>query len=111
MAKSSWCSSTIGKTTSATFPFSLSRIIHPVSALLLRCCLSSFRYFVESAFPDVIQRLLQDPVIRDCRLRTADGADTELITEVIQSKSLVCHPKFKYSHTNIKVIYDCLKLK
>ncbi|TNN74536.1 TFIIH basal transcription factor complex helicase XPB subunit [Liparis tanakae] len=47
------------------------------------------RYFVESAFPDVIQRLLQDPVIRDCRLRTADGADTELITEVIQSKSLI----------------------
>ncbi|XP_056269564.1 general transcription and DNA repair factor IIH helicase subunit XPB isoform X2 [Pseudoliparis swirei] len=50
------------------------------------------RYFVESAFPDVIQRLLQDPVIRDCRLRTADGADTELITEVIQSKSLISKP-------------------
>uniref|UniRef100_G3PR72 General transcription and DNA repair factor IIH helicase/translocase subunit XPB n=1 Tax=Gasterosteus aculeatus TaxID=69293 RepID=G3PR72_GASAC len=51
------------------------------------------RYFVESAFPDVIQRLLQDSVIRECRLRTADGADAELITEVIQSKSVVCPPK------------------
>ncbi|KAK1891595.1 General transcription and DNA repair factor IIH helicase subunit XPB [Dissostichus eleginoides] len=47
------------------------------------------RYFVESAFPDVIQRLLQDTVIRECRLRTADGADTELITEVIRSKSAI----------------------
>uniref|UniRef100_A0A8C5F9K8 General transcription and DNA repair factor IIH helicase/translocase subunit XPB n=1 Tax=Gadus morhua TaxID=8049 RepID=A0A8C5F9K8_GADMO len=47
------------------------------------------RYFVESAFPEVIQNLLQDSVIRDCRLRTADGADTELITEIISSKSAV----------------------
>ncbi|XP_066543964.1 general transcription and DNA repair factor IIH helicase/translocase subunit XPB [Amia ocellicauda] len=47
------------------------------------------RYFVESAFPEVIQRLLQDPVIKDCRLRTADGEDTELITEIISSKSAI----------------------
>ncbi|KAK7913174.1 hypothetical protein WMY93_013385 [Mugilogobius chulae] len=45
------------------------------------------RYFVESAFPDVIQRLLQDSVVRECRLRNADGEDTELITEVVHSKS------------------------
>lgn len=61
------------------------------SELILNCApiLSIIRYFVESAFPDVIQRLLQDNVIRECRLRTADGADTELITEVIHSKSAV----------------------
>ncbi|KAJ8003335.1 hypothetical protein DPEC_G00147260 [Dallia pectoralis] len=47
------------------------------------------RYFVESAFPEVIQRLLQDSVIRDCRLRTAEGVDTDLITEVIHSKSAI----------------------
>ncbi|CAL8243584.1 unnamed protein product [Lota lota] len=47
------------------------------------------RYFVESAFPEVIQNLLQDSVIRDCRLRTAEGVDTELITEVISSKSAI----------------------
>ncbi|XP_076158939.1 general transcription and DNA repair factor IIH helicase/translocase subunit XPB [Alosa pseudoharengus] len=47
------------------------------------------RYFVESAFPEVIQRLLQDAVVKDCRLRTADGDETELITEVISSKSAI----------------------
>ncbi|XP_041847599.1 general transcription and DNA repair factor IIH helicase subunit XPB isoform X2 [Melanotaenia boesemani] len=47
------------------------------------------RYFVESAFPDVIQHLLQDNVIRECRLRAADGAESELITEVIHSKSAI----------------------
>ncbi|XP_016127085.1 TFIIH basal transcription factor complex helicase XPB subunit-like [Sinocyclocheilus grahami] len=47
------------------------------------------RYFVESAFPDVIQRLLQDSVIRDCRLRSAEGEETELITETISSKPAI----------------------
>ncbi|KAA0713407.1 TFIIH basal transcription factor complex helicase XPB subunit [Triplophysa tibetana] len=47
------------------------------------------RYFVESAFPDVIQRMLQDSVIRDCRLRSAGGDETDLITEVICSKSAI----------------------
>uniref|UniRef100_A0A672T1I4 General transcription and DNA repair factor IIH helicase/translocase subunit XPB n=1 Tax=Sinocyclocheilus grahami TaxID=75366 RepID=A0A672T1I4_SINGR len=47
------------------------------------------RYFVESAFPDVIQRLLQDTVIRDCRLRSAEGEETDLITETISSKSAI----------------------
>uniref|UniRef100_A0A8C4XD82 General transcription and DNA repair factor IIH helicase/translocase subunit XPB n=1 Tax=Erpetoichthys calabaricus TaxID=27687 RepID=A0A8C4XD82_ERPCA len=47
------------------------------------------RYFVESAFPDVIQKLLQDSVIRECRLRNAEGDETELITETITSKSAI----------------------
>ncbi|KAM8842578.1 general transcription and DNA repair factor IIH helicase/translocase subunit XPB isoform 1-T1 [Synchiropus picturatus] len=47
------------------------------------------RYFVESTFPDVIQKLLQDPLVRDCRLRAVDGTDTELITEVLHSKSAI----------------------
>ncbi|CAO2593572.1 General transcription and DNA repair factor IIH helicase subunit XPB [Lemmus lemmus] len=45
------------------------------------------RYFVESSHPDVIQHLLQDPVIRECRLRNAEGEATELITETFTSKS------------------------
>lgn len=65
-------------------------INHPIITLGKLYRFSSISYFVESAFPDVIQRLLQDNVIRECRLRTADGADTELITEVIHSKSAVC---------------------
>lgn len=59
------------------------------------------RYFVESAFPQVIQNLLQDSVIRDCRLRTAEGGDTELLTEVISSKSAVGPPPTATSCTLI----------
>ncbi|KAK1165474.1 general transcription and DNA repair factor IIH helicase subunit XPB [Acipenser oxyrinchus oxyrinchus] len=47
------------------------------------------RYFVESAFPEVIQRLLQDSVIRNSRLRNAEGEETELITETFSSKSAI----------------------
>ena len=51
---------------------------------------ASYRYFVESSHPDVIQHLLQDPVIRECRLRNSEGEATELITETFTSKSAVC---------------------
>lgn len=51
--------------------------------------LPACRYFVESSHPDVIQHLLQDPVIRECRLRNAEGEATELITETFTSKSAV----------------------
>ncbi|XP_066201350.1 general transcription and DNA repair factor IIH helicase/translocase subunit XPB [Saccopteryx leptura] len=47
------------------------------------------RYFVESSHPDVIQHLLQDPVIRECRLRSSDGEETELITETFTSRSAI----------------------
>ncbi|XP_061465199.1 general transcription and DNA repair factor IIH helicase subunit XPB [Rhineura floridana] len=47
------------------------------------------RYFVESTHPEVIQQLLQDPVIRECRLRNAEGEETELITETFTSKSAI----------------------
>ncbi|EPY75932.1 TFIIH basal transcription factor complex helicase XPB subunit [Camelus ferus] len=46
-------------------------------------------YFVESSHPDVIQHLLQDPVIRECRLRNAEGEATEVITETFTSKSAI----------------------
>ncbi|XP_060033922.1 general transcription and DNA repair factor IIH helicase subunit XPB isoform X2 [Erinaceus europaeus] len=47
------------------------------------------RYFVESSHPDVIQHLLQDPVIRECRLRNSEGEATELITETLTNKSAI----------------------
>uniref|UniRef100_A0A8C3U3Y8 General transcription and DNA repair factor IIH helicase/translocase subunit XPB n=1 Tax=Catharus ustulatus TaxID=91951 RepID=A0A8C3U3Y8_CATUS len=47
------------------------------------------RYFVESTHPDVIQQLLQDTVIKECRLRNAEGEETELITETFTSKSAI----------------------
>ena len=52
--------------------------------------LPSYRYFVESSHPDVIQHLLQDPMIRECRLRNSEGEATEIITETFTSKSAVC---------------------
>ncbi|XP_063647108.1 general transcription and DNA repair factor IIH helicase subunit XPB isoform X6 [Pan troglodytes] len=55
---------------------------------LMELC-SLLRYFVESSHPDVIQHLLQDPVIRECRLRNSEGEATELITETFTSKSAI----------------------
>ncbi|XP_033219285.1 general transcription and DNA repair factor IIH helicase subunit XPB isoform X2 [Belonocnema kinseyi] len=42
------------------------------------------KYFVESAFPEVLQKLLKDPVIQDCRLiRNVDEVDKDgFITDV-----------------------------
>ncbi|XP_061226122.1 general transcription and DNA repair factor IIH helicase subunit XPB [Neopsephotus bourkii] len=54
------------------------------------------RYFVESTFPDVIQQLLQDPVIKECRLRMktdADDDETEFLTETFTSKSAIAKSK------------------
>ncbi|XP_060684197.1 general transcription and DNA repair factor IIH helicase subunit XPB [Hemiscyllium ocellatum] len=51
------------------------------------------RYFVESTHPDVIQKLLQDHVIKQCRLRTAEGDDTELIMGTVSSKSAMLMSK------------------
>ncbi|KAG9508893.1 General transcription and DNA repair factor IIH helicase subunit XPB, partial [Fragariocoptes setiger] len=39
------------------------------------------RYFVESSYPEVIQRLLSDPVIQECRL--LKGNDDDLITNIL----------------------------
>uniref|UniRef100_A0A8C6JRR5 General transcription and DNA repair factor IIH helicase/translocase subunit XPB n=3 Tax=Psittaciformes TaxID=9223 RepID=A0A8C6JRR5_MELUD len=54
------------------------------------------RYFVESTFPDVIQQLLQDPVIKECRLRMktdAEDDETEFLTETFTSKSAIAKSK------------------
>ncbi|XP_046389891.1 general transcription and DNA repair factor IIH helicase subunit XPB [Ischnura elegans] len=42
------------------------------------------RYFVESPFPEVLQKLLKDPVIQECRLRhnVAEQDEDGLITQV-----------------------------
>ncbi|XP_072324777.1 general transcription and DNA repair factor IIH helicase/translocase subunit XPB isoform X2 [Scyliorhinus torazame] len=45
------------------------------------------RYFVESTHPDVIQKLLQDKIIKECRLRSEEGDETELIMGTVSSKS------------------------
>lgn len=50
------------------------------------------KYFVESPFPEVLQKILKDPVIQECRLRRnvdEEGGD-EFITQV--SKSIFTLP-------------------
>lgn len=48
------------------------------------------RYFVESPYPDVLQKLLKDPVIQQCRLkRTAEEGDGDgFITNVLDKKGV-----------------------
>ncbi|XP_069792127.1 general transcription and DNA repair factor IIH helicase/translocase subunit XPB [Narcine bancroftii] len=59
----------------------------------LKLVLKHNRYFVESTHPDVIQKVLQDKVIKQCRLRTLEGDETELIVGTISSKSAMLVPK------------------
>lgn len=42
------------------------------------------KYFVESPFPEILQKLLKDPVIQECRLRRNVEGETEdeFITQV-----------------------------
>ncbi|XP_038646115.1 general transcription and DNA repair factor IIH helicase subunit XPB [Scyliorhinus canicula] len=51
------------------------------------------RYFVESTHPDVIQKLLQDKIIKECRLRSEEGDETELIMGTVSSKSAMLMSK------------------
>lgn len=48
------------------------------------------KYFIESPFPEVLQRLLKDPMIQECRLRK-HMEDTEIddIQTNIQTKMKV----------------------
>jgi DNA excision repair protein ERCC-3 len=45
------------------------------------------RYFVESQYPDVIQKLLKDPVIQECRLRHSVESSTDGLITQVQSKA------------------------
>jgi DNA excision repair protein ERCC-3 len=47
------------------------------------------KYFVESQFPEVLQKMLKDPVIQQCRYRNVDAVATSadgLVTEQMTSK-------------------------
>lgn len=47
------------------------------------------RYFVESPFPEILQKLLKDPVIQECRLRrSVEGGEEEIITQVQDKKAV-----------------------
>lgn len=56
----------------------------------MKLVLKHNRYFVESPFPEVLQKLLKDPVIQECRLRRAvdKEKETTLIPQAQENKGL-----------------------
>ncbi|XP_029168474.1 general transcription and DNA repair factor IIH helicase subunit XPB isoform X1 [Nylanderia fulva] len=51
------------------------------------------KYFIESPFPEVLQKLLKDPVIQECRLRKImEDTETDDIVTSVQTKTKV--PQF-----------------
>ncbi|XP_064613581.1 general transcription and DNA repair factor IIH helicase subunit XPB-like isoform X2 [Liolophura sinensis] len=55
----------------------------------VKLVLKQNRYFVESQYPEVLQKLLKDPVIQECRLREsqADGEEEEFVVDQLTGKS------------------------
>lgn len=51
----------------------------------VKLVLKQNKYFVESSHPEVLQKLLKDPVIQECRLRHSDGGDELLESSISRS--------------------------
>ncbi|XP_077978060.1 general transcription and DNA repair factor IIH helicase/translocase subunit XPB-like [Glandiceps talaboti] len=70
----------------------------------LKLVLKHNRYFVESRHPEVIQKLLKDPVIQQCRLRhnpdDPDQSQDDLIMSKVSSKSNLQFNKPGTSNSN-----------
>lgn len=54
----------------------------------MKLVLKHNKYFIESAFPEVLQTLLKDRTIQDCRItRSVDEVDKDGLITCIQEKS------------------------
>lgn len=62
----------------------------------MKLVLKHNKYFIESPYPEIIQKLLKDPIVQECRLKT--DADTEALT-VLEKKN-----------NQISVRFDSIKL-
>lgn len=67
-----------------------------MSILQVKLVLKHNQYFVESPHPEVLQKMLKDPVIQECRLRrnidTTDGSagnPDDFITQVQDKKGVL----------------------
>lgn len=78
------------------------------------------KYFVESQFPDVLQQLLKDPVIQECRLRHQESDETKVegttVTEdgflaQVQSKQAVTQVNRALSYLTTENLKPCLVRK
>lgn len=55
----------------------------------VKLVLKQNRYFIESPFPEILQKLLKDPVIKECRLKRSDTIE-ETTTIPDNKGKLVC---------------------
>lgn len=53
----------------------------------MKLVLKHNKYFVESPYPEVLQKLLKDPVIQECRLRKNVEEEKEEIITNVESKT------------------------
>lgn len=53
----------------------------------MKLVLKHNKYFVESPYPEVLQRLLKDPVIQECRLKKNIEDDKDEIITNVQNKT------------------------
>lgn len=74
----------------------------------MKLVLKHNKYFIESPYPEVLQKLLKDPVIQDCRLRNnveETGTDGLITNTVSKAKS------FQVSFMNILIKFFLLQSK
>lgn len=65
----------------------MSVIRHCIFHVQVKLVLKHNKYFIESPFPEVLQRLLKDPVIQECRLRKlVEDTETNDIVTNVQTK-------------------------
>lgn len=64
----------------------------------MKLVLKHNKYFIESPHPEVIQKLLKDPVIQECRLKK--DADMEALT-VQEKKNQIQVSLIQYSYLSI----------
>ncbi|XP_065073582.1 general transcription and DNA repair factor IIH helicase subunit XPB-like [Ochlerotatus camptorhynchus] len=57
------------------------------------------KYFVESPHPEVLQKLLKDPVIQTCRLRRTNEEGEEFITQTLDKKPITAFGTTKIGPT------------
>ena len=57
------------------------------------------KYFIESPYPDVIQKLLKDPVVQECRLKK--DVDSEELT-VLENKKTQLSVSFCFKASKFK---------
>lgn len=53
----------------------------------VKLVLKQNRYFIESPFPEILQKLLKDPVIKECRLKHTEIEENLTSTEIVSKKT------------------------